>query len=123
MILSIDQGTTNTKALVVGRDGRPVFRASTGLGLRHPEAGFAEQDPLEIWASVVRVIGECVAAGRGVIEGVAISNQRETALAWERATGVPMAPAMSWQCRRGASVCSGLSGQSEMLRRRSGMRS
>jgi glycerol kinase len=120
-VLSIDQGTTNTKALVVGVDGRPVFRASAGVGLRHPEAGFAEQDAMEIWASVVRVIGECVAAGRGVVEGVAISNQRETALAWDRASGVPVSPAMSWQCRRGAGVCARLGSHAEMLRERSGL--
>ncbi len=122
-VLSIDQGTTNTKALVVGTDGHPAFRASAGLTLEHPQPGFAEQDPLAIWASVVEVVAECVrfAAGRGVIEGVAISNQRETALAWDRATGMPVAQAMSWQCRRGAGVCERLHGHPEMLRRRSGL--
>lgn len=122
-VLSIDQGTTNTKALVVGRDGRPVFRASAELALRRPEAGFVEQDPEAIWSSVERVIAECVGflEGRGECVGVAISNQRETALAWERETGRPVAPAMSWQCRRSAAICARLVGQAKMLRERSGL--
>ena len=122
-LLSIDQGTTNTKALLVRRDGRPVFRTSTGLTLEHPQPGYAEQDPMAIWASVQRVIAECIAftAGRGTIEGMAISNQRETALAWERSTGIPVAPAMSWQCRRSTDVCARLAGDAAMLRERSGL--
>jgi glycerol kinase len=119
-LLSLDQGTTNTKALLVGRDGRPVFRTSAGLTLSHPRAGYAEQDPLAIWASVLRVIESCVAQGIP-IAGVAISNQRETALAWERSTGQPLAPAMSWQCRRSAALCERLAGRAGRLRERSGL--
>ena len=99
LILSIDQGTTNTKALLVGTDGRPVFRATAALTLQRPQPGFAEQDPLAIWQSVLSVIAECVAfaaAEPALIAGVTLSNQRETALAWDRGTGQPVAPAMSW---------------------------
>jgi glycerol kinase len=120
-VLSIDQGTTNTKALLVGGDGRPVFRALAGLTLEHPRAGFAEQDPEAIWASVVQVVKECVAFADGEIEGVAIANQRETALAWERATGRPIAPAMSWQCRRSVGVCERLAGQAARVKEVSGL--
>jgi glycerol kinase len=124
-LLSIDQGTTNTKGLVVGRDGHPAFRASdaTGLALRHPQTGFVEQDPEAIWTSVVCVVEQCAEwlGTRGEFAGICISNQRETALAWERATGRPVAPAMNWQCRRSEPVCERLTGRSETLKSRSGL--
>jgi len=124
-LLSIDQGTTNTKALVVGADGRPVFRASdsTGLTLRHPHPGFVEQDPEAIWVSVKQVIEECAGwlGARAKFVGLCISNQRETALAWERARGKPVAPAMSWQCRRSEEICARLVGQANSLKARSGL--
>jgi glycerol kinase len=125
MILSVDQGTTNTKGLLVGVDGRPVFRASSPIALLHPLPGFAEQDPEAIWQSVQSVIRECVAfvASResGAIVGIAISNQRETAVAWERQTGKPIAPAISWQCRRSEKLCAGLRGHAEFFRARCGL--
>lgn len=96
LILSVDQGTTNTKALLVAADGRPVFRATSPLALLHPEPGFVEQDPGAIWKSVESVVAECLAflaQNRiGSINGICISNQRETALAWERSTGRPGCP-------------------------------
>ena len=124
LILSIDQGTTNTKALLVDTDGRPIFRATAALTLQRPQPGFAEQDPLAIWQSVLSVIAECVAfaaAESALIAGITLSNQRETALAWDRATGHPVAPAMSWQCRRAASLCHALSEHAQLFRERSGL--
>jgi glycerol kinase len=122
VIVSVDQGTTNTKALVVGRDGRPVFRTSAPVSLRYPEPGFVEADPEALWASVEACVAECVAfAGKDRISGVAISNQRETALVWERATGRALTPAMSWQCRRSAAVCERLGGRAEEFRARCGL--
>ena len=124
-ILSVDQGTTNTKALLVGADGRPVFRASSPLILQHPRPGFVEQNPEAIWKSVESVVAECLAflaqSRIGSINGISISNQRETAVAWERATGRPVAPAISWQCRRSATLCEKLQPYSDLLRARSGL--
>ena len=113
-ILAIDQGTTNTKALLVDREGRTVYRASAALELMQPQPGFVEQDPLALWQSVVEVAADCVRyarAERGSIVGIAISNQRETAVAWRRAgagsaaAGEPVGNAITWQCRRSAPVC------------------
>lgn len=113
-ILAIDQGTTNTKALLVDREGATVYRASAPLDLLQPQLGFIEQDPLVLWQSVVGVVAACVrhARGKGAeIAGIAISNQRETAVAWQRApssacaAGNPLVNAISWQCRRSTSVC------------------
>lgn len=125
MILSVDQGTTNTKGLLVGVDGRPVFRTSSPVGMLHPELGFAEHDPEAIWHSVQSVIRECLAfvASRqsGAIVGIAVSNQRETVVAWERQTGKPIAPAISWQCRRSEKLCANLRGYAKLFRARSGL--
>jgi glycerol kinase len=113
-ILAIDQGTTNTKALLVDREGRIVYRASVPLEILQPQPGFVEQDPLALWQSVVRVIADCVRhahAERASIAGIAISNQRETALTWRRAgagnaaAGEPVGNAITWQCRRSEPVC------------------
>lgn len=113
-ILAIDQGTTNTKAVLVDREGRIVYRASTPLEILQPQPGFVEQDPLALWQSVVQVIAACVGdtqVERGSIVGIAMSNQRETAVTWRRAAagsvtaGEPVGNAISWQCRRSALVC------------------
>jgi len=113
-ILAIDQGTTNTKALLVDRQGHTVFRASAPLELLLPSPGYVEQDPLALWQSVCLVMDECVryAAGNNAsIAGIAITNQRETSLAWRRAApnapaaGEPLLNAISWQCRRSEPVC------------------
>ena len=103
-ILAIDQGTTNTKALLVNRDGQVAYRASAPLRLTHPQPDFVEQDPLLIWQSVLDTTASCLTRTRD-IAGIAISNQRETILAWDRETGQPVANAIIWQCRRAAPIC------------------
>lgn len=122
LILAIDQGTTNTKALLVARNGRPVFRASVPLALSTPHPGLVEQDPMMLWGSVLQVINECVQyAGASTIAGIGISNQRETAVAWYRDSGEPAANAVSWQCRRSQGLCSRLASHSEWIRERTGL--
>ena len=123
LILAIDQGTTNTKALLVDRDGRPVFRTSVSVELLQPRPGMLEQDPLALWDSVRSVAAACTdwASAQGSrIEGIALSNQRETAVAW-RQSGQPAAPAISWQCQRSASVCEQVATHAEAIRSRSGL--
>ena len=124
LLLAIDQGTTNTKAVLVGQDGRPVFVASVAVSVTHPQSDWVEQDPMALWASVEQVIAECVKApGEQRIAAVGIANQRETVVTWERATGKPVAPAVVWQCRRSAEICARLekSGAGEMIRARTGL--
>src|SRR4051794_5427722 len=107
-VLAIDQGTTNTKALLVDRSGVPVFRTSIQIALTATAEGFTEQDPESIWRSVLTVADRAL---RHVhehpysIEAIALSNQRETALAGSPANGAAAAPAVSWQCGRGAVIC------------------
>ncbi len=122
LILAIDQGTTNTKALLVGNDGQPAFRASAPLALLTPQPGLVEQDPEALWQSVLTVIRECIAhSGAGRIKGIAISNQRETAIAWHRADARPAANAISWQCRRGEAICRQLATHADLIRERTGL--
>lgn len=121
-LLAIDQGTTNTKGLLVNRQGNAVHRASAPLQLQYPQADFVEQDPLAILASVNAVLAECLAYSNE-IAAIAISNQRETVLAWERATGKPVWNAMTWQCRRATSFCERFqaNGHEAFLRERTGL--
>lgn len=124
LILAIDQGTTNTKALLVGRSGTPVFRASVPIALIHAAQGHVEQDPEEIWESVRRVIGDCVsyASQSGSSIGVlAITNQRETAIAWNVETGNAIGNAISWQCTRSAEICQRLEPHADAIRAVTGL--
>jgi len=124
LILAIDQGTTNTKALLVARTGEPVFRASWPVALVHGMHGHVEQDPLKLWESVCKAIGDCVEfVGQTgeAIEAVAISNQRETALAWDAETGRTIAQAISWQCGRSAEICRRLEPLAGTIRAKTGL--
>jgi glycerol kinase len=123
-VLAIDQGTTNTKALLVDQDGMPVFRTSEQISLVSTPEGWIEQDPEEIWSSVVKVAERATARAGSeghLIEAIAITNQRETALAWDVASGLSPVAAVSWQCGRGAGICARLAGQAEMVRNRTGL--
>lgn len=124
MILAIDQGTTNTKALLIDRNGRPTARASAPTRVRTLNSTWVEQDAEEIWSSVVQAVTACLAQSAGTpIDGIAISNQRETVVAWDRSKGKPVAPAILWQCRRSESICDQLraDGLEPTLRERTGL--
>ncbi len=107
-VIAIDQGTTNTKAVLVDASGKVVSKASASLTSRYPRPGWAEQSATDIWKSVQSVIADIVAGDHGAIAGIAISNQRETLVVWDAETGEPLAPAILWQCRRTAAVCQAL---------------
>jgi glycerol kinase len=124
LVLAIDQGTTNTKALLVASSGQPVFRASFPVALIHGSHGQVEQDPLALWESVSKAVAQCVlyaAQASESIQAVAISNQRETALAWDAETGRPIAHAISWQCGRSAQICRRLEPHADSIRARTGL--
>lgn len=124
LILAIDQGTTNTKALLVDRNGAPVFRTAAAVPLSTRDDGFVEQDPGALWQSVLKVMSAAhshVLSNGCSIEAIAISNQRETALAWDADTGRPAAAAVSWQCVRGKSICNRLSRHADIVRSATGL--
>ena len=107
-LLAIDQGTTNTKVLLVDGAGQIVARAIAARAA-HPRPGWVEQDPREIWLSVrgrrMRALNR---PGNLRLPAWPITNQREAVLLWERATGEPLGPCIGWQCRRTAPFCEGL---------------
>ena len=122
MILAIDQGTTSTTCLVCDPELRVLGRASRDLAQHFPQPGWVEHDAEEIWDSVlVTAAGALDAAGVPASEltAIGITNQRETTVLWERATGRPVAPAIVWQDRRTAEECKAL--PSDLIRERTGL--
>lgn len=105
-VLAIDQGTTNTKALLVDGSGQVVARASAPLTTQYPRPGWAEQSATAIWTSVQAVIEDL--AAYGAPDAIAIANQRETLVVWDADTSQPVCPAPIWQCRRTAGDCAAL---------------
>jgi glycerol kinase len=107
-LLSIDQGTTSTRAVVYDAAGRARGSASRELTQHYPQPGWVEHDAEEIWLTVSDVVPRAVAAA-GVaaneIAAIGVTNQRETVVVWERATGRPVAHAIVWQDRRTADFC------------------
>ncbi|MBB4124525.1 FGGY family carbohydrate kinase [Martelella radicis] len=100
-ILSIDQGTTNTKVLLINEEGTITATGSAGLEVTYPRSGWAETTGDAIWKSVETAIAACLdAAGDVAIAAIGISNQRESVLVWDRKTGNPIGPCIIWQCRR-----------------------
>lgn len=108
-VLAIDQGTTNTKALVIDETGAILARAAAPSTSDYPKPGWAEQSADDIWSATRRVI-DTVAneVGPDSIDALAISNQRETLVAWDRQTSAPVGPAILWQCARTAPACAEL---------------
>lgn len=123
-ILAIDQGTTNTKALLISEQGRVIAEASAPTGVRHPQPGWAELSPQSIWDSVTTVIaGALERVPHVTVAAIGITNQRESALLWERGTGRPLGPCVLWQCRRTSEICAALraSGRAATVQEKTGL--
>ena len=113
LLLVIDEGTTSTRAIVFDQSFAPVAQAQEEVGLTYPDDGWVEQDGNDIWSKTLSVCRRAIKAAGGVdrIAGIGITNQRETTLVWERATGTPIAPAIIWQDRRTSAACETLKGE------------
>jgi glycerol kinase len=116
LILAIDQGTTGTTCLVVDDELGVHRRGYAELPQHFPRPGWVEHDPEEIWQSV---LAAAAAAGLDDVDTVAITNQRETTVVWDRTTGRPVAPAIVWQDRRTADRCREL--DARLIRERTGL--
>ena len=126
MILGIDQGTTGTTCLVLDERARVVGRAAREHTQHFPRPGWVEHDPEEIWEGVRATAHAALAdaeADPNSLEAIGITNQRETALAWDRDSGEPLARALVWQDRRTAERCDELreAGHEETFRARTGL--
>jgi glycerol kinase len=108
-ILAIDQGTTNSKAILVSETGELISRGAAPVGISYPQSGWVEQDPNRVWQSVCEAVRLCIeAAPQVTIEAMAVSNQRESVTIWDGETGEALGPVVSWQCRRTAPDCARL---------------
>jgi glycerol kinase len=126
LILALDQGTSSSRACIVDADGGIRAIASRPLPVSYPQPGWVEQDPEEIWQTQIEAARAALASAgvsAGEIAAVGITNQRETTLVWERATGRPIHPAIVWQCRRTADRCALLreGGWEPRLREKTGL--
>ena len=126
MILAIDQGTTGTSALIFDRAGRVAGHGYEELPQHFPKPGWVEHDPEDILKAALAVIRKALAQARlrpTRLSAIGITNQRETTVLWDRATGRPVARAIVWQCRRTAPMCEGLKrrGLEPAIRRKTGL--
>ena len=124
LILALDQGTTSTRAALVDRDGRRIAEAQAAHAQHHPAPGRVEHDAAEILAAARRCLDQVLATTAiDRVAGVGITNQRETIVVWDPATGEPVGPALVWQDARTADDCVRLSadGGEELVRRRTGL--
>jgi glycerol kinase len=106
-VLSIDEGTTSTRAVIYNKKGQVIASAQREISMFYPQPGWVEQDANEIWIAVQAVIATALIQS-GIqptdIEGVGITNQRETTIVWDKETGLPIYNAVVWQSRQTAPI-------------------
>ena len=110
-VLALDQGTTSSRSIVFGQDGRAVASAQQEFPQIYPQPGHVEHDAEAIWASQLQTAQNCLAQAKlnaGDIAAIGIANQRETTVVWDRTTGRPVANAIVWQSRITADICAKL---------------
>jgi glycerol kinase len=125
-VLALDQGTTGSTVLVVDGDGQVRGRGYAELPQHYPQPGWVEHDPEAIWRTTTDALGHALADARitgADVAAVGITNQRETTILWERASGRPIHNAIVWQCRRTAALCDQLraDGLEPEFRKRTGL--
>lgn len=126
-ILSFDQGTTSSRAIIFDHDGKMVSSAQKEFTQFYPEPGWVEHDPEEIWQTQIDAAHEAIAKAKIQVDqivSIGITNQRETTVMWDKDSGRPVYRAIVWQCRRSTSICQELidSGLEDEFRQRTGLR-
>ena len=126
LIAALDQGTSSSRTLIVDLQGRVLASAQREFTQHYPQPGWVEHDPLDIWATQSATLTEALARAAAKLSDLAaigITNQRETVVLWERATGRPLANAIVWQDRRTAGICAQLAadGHAPLLQERTGL--
>ena len=125
-VLALDQGTTSSRAILFGRDGRPIASAQEEFEQIYPQPGHVEHDPEAIWKTQLDVTKEALSRGRrnpSDVAALGITNQRETTIVWEKSSGKPVANAIVWQSRITAPICDRLKaeGLEATFRERTGL--
>ena len=126
LILALDQGTTSSRAILFDQDGDIRAVAQKEFEQIFPQAGWVEHDPAEIWSSQIAVATEALSRADirpQEIAVIGITNQRETTIVWDRATGEPIFNAIVWQDSRTSAICDKLKadGAEELVRRKTGL--
>ena len=125
-VLALDQGTTSSRAILFDREQRIVATAQREFKQIFPQPGYVEHDPGEIYASQSGVMNDAITRS-GInpqeIAAIGITNQRETTIVWDKATGLPVYNAIVWQCRRTADICRELkqAGLADVIREKTGL--
>ena len=123
-ILSIDQGTTSSRAILFDKKGEIVATAQEEVALIYPEEGWVEADALVIWISVVNVVNECLIKANATwanIDSIGITNQRETTVVWDKKTGKPIYNAIIWQSRQSKDICDSFADKKDMIHEKTGL--
>ena len=126
LILSIDQGTTGTRSILFNSKGEEVAKSYEEHKQFFPSPGWVEHDPSEIWLKTLKTVKNTINIAKiesSEVSGIGIANQRETIVAWDKNTGVPLHNAIVWQCRRTAGMCDELrnSGYAEIFKKKTGL--
>ena len=123
-ILSIDQGTTSSRAILFDKKSNIVATAQEEVALIYPHEGWVEADPLLIWISVVNVVNECLIKANATwadIDSIGITNQRETTVVWDKQTGKPIYNAIIWQSRQSSEICDQFVDKKELIHNKTGL--
>ena len=123
-ILTIDQGTTSTRAILVDKEGRVVNMTQEEVVCTFPHSGWVETDALAIWVSVINVVNELLVKENITwknIDSIGITNQRETTVVWDKKTGMPICPAIVWQSRQSADICDRFEDKKEFIHKKTGL--
>ena len=123
-ILAIDQGTTSTRAILFDHAGHACFKAQREVSCLFPHPGWVEADALSIWVSVIDVVNEVLVKANikfDSIDSIGITNQRETAVLWDKKTGMPVYHAIVWQSRQSADICESFANHKQLIHSKTGL--
>ncbi len=124
-IISVDQGTTSTRAILINDKGEEVFKAQRPIDCLFPHPGWVEADPDKIWISVIDVINEALVVSSSTMDdiaGIGITDQRETTIVWEKDTGRAVYNAIVWQSKQTQDLCDALEDKSDFIQSKTGLR-
>lgn len=125
-IMALDQGTTSSRCILFDKEGNICSVAQREFQQIFPKPGWVEHDPMDIWSTQIGVAAEAmgkIGANGESIAAIGITNQRETTIVWEKATGRPIYNAIVWQCRRTSQIIDELkkNGFDQVIRRKTGL--
>lgn len=123
-VLSIDQGTTSSRAILFDKSGQKIQIAQREVKCLFPNSGWVEADALSIWVSVMDVINEVLIKANLTIDdidSIGLTNQRETTVVWNKKTGMPVYNAIVWQSRQSADICEALMDKKDLIHQKTGL--